>query len=82
MILCFKAPSMLLWILNKLVRGWTLAQIFVHCATINRIRLVWSRTMWNPNTIPILSHTIASCVTKSLAQIKHYKFIRTGITSE
>ena len=82
MILCFKAPSMLLRILNNLFRDWTLAFMSVHCATINRISSVWSETMWNPNTIPTLSHIIAKFVTKSLAQIKHFKFIRTGITSE
>ena len=82
MILCFKAPSMLLRILNNLFRSWTLAHISVHCATINTTGWVWSGTTWNPNIIPILSHTTASFVTKSLAQIKHFKLIRTGITSK
>ena len=82
MIIYFKAPSMLLRILINLFRGWTLAHMLVHCATINRISSVWSGTTWNPNIILILSHTTASFVTKSLGQIRHFKFTRTGITSE
>ena len=59
-----------------------LAHMSVHCATINRIVLMWLRTMWNQNIIQTHLHTTASYVTKSLAQIAHFKSTRIGVTNE